>query len=110
MQLRSARPAFLKHRIMGGCGHLSNVEAFDAVRQILDASDRAHGRLPSHVVLLHRSRECNCPKLLRDLFYQDPRLTERLVLAEQFERTEWLSPRPRGEQLSFGWTAGAVAS
>jgi hypothetical protein len=41
-------------------------------------------------VLLHRSRQCNCPHLLRRLFAREPRLATRLVLAEQHERTEWL--------------------
>lgn len=107
MQLESSRPQFLKHRIMGGRGHLSNHEAFDAVRRIFDRGEKLHGRFPSHVVLLHRSRECNCPNLLRALFCTDARFAERVVLAEQHERTEWLSPRPRpafrGEQLTLAW-------
>ena len=32
MQVESARPIFLKNRIMGGRGHLSNAQAYDAVR------------------------------------------------------------------------------
>ena len=67
MELSSARPAFLKRRIMGGRGHLSNDQALRAVREILDRCERASRRLPQHIVLLHRSRECNCPKLLRKL-------------------------------------------
>lgn len=107
MQLASARPSFLKNRIMGGRGHLSNAEAFDAARRIFDRSHAEHGRLPSHVVLLHRSRECNCPKLLREYFCRDRRFVDRLVLAEQDARTEWLSPTARpaflGEQLTLSW-------
>lgn len=108
MQLQSGRPAMLINRVMGGRGHLSNREAFEAVVRILDASHQRHCKLPSHVVLLHRSDECNCPKLLRRLFHRDSRLIDRLVLAEQHERTEWMSPTHRapslGEQmvLSFG--------
>jgi phosphoribosyl 1,2-cyclic phosphodiesterase len=99
MELRSARPWFLKQRIMGGKGHLSNQQAFDAIRAILGRCRQ----LPQHIVLLHRSRECNCPKLLRKLFESDKRIGPRLTLAEQFERTEWLrvrAPSPwMGEQL-----------
>ncbi len=38
MQVESSRPAFQKQRIMGGAGHLSNEQAFEAVRAILDRS------------------------------------------------------------------------
>ena len=64
-------------------------------------------RLPRHIVLLHRSRECNCPKLLRKLFERDNRIASRLTLAEQFARSEWLRMRPVkplvGEQLALAW-------
>ena len=107
MQLESGRPWFLKQRIMGGRGHLSNQQAFAAVRAILDRCEIEGARLPAHVVLLHLSRECNCPKLLRKLFSRDARIAGRLTLAEQFERSEWLRPSPLrplvGEQLVLGW-------
>ena len=108
MQLASARPWFLKQRIMGGRGHLSNQQAFEAVRAILDRCERRSRRLPEHIVLLHRSRECNCPHAMRRLFTQDRRVAARLTLADPFTRSEWLRPRsaaPKaGEQLalSFG--------
>jgi len=99
MQEQSARPWFLKRRIMGGKGHLSNHQALQAIKQILDRADR----LPDHIVLLHRSRECNCPKLVRTLFSKDKRIAPRLTLAEQFHRSDWLRPRAQspatGEQL-----------
>jgi len=53
MQLASDRPAFLKRRIMGGSGHLSNEQSAQAVRTI---------RPKQHVVLLHLSRQCNTPE------------------------------------------------
>jgi len=103
LQLQSNRPSYLKNRIMGGRGHLSNEQCFAAVKRILDLSQDRHRKLPTHVVLLHRSRECNCPRRVREVFHADPRLVDRLVLAEQDEPTAWLSPmqRPpfRGEQL-----------
>jgi len=52
LQLSSDRPDFLKNRIMGGFGHLSNRQCLDAVRAI-DPVGR--------VVLLHLSRQCNTP-------------------------------------------------
>lgn len=106
MQMSSSRPWFLKQRIMGGRGHLSNDQALEAVRGMLDQCERGHLSLPRHIVLLHRSRECNCPRLLRRLFETDPRIASRLVLADQYQRTDWLSARPHrrplvGEQLTL---------
>jgi phosphoribosyl 1,2-cyclic phosphodiesterase len=107
MQLDSPRPWFLKNRIMGGSGHLSNEQAFDAVRLILNQCESRGRAYPAHVVLLHRSRDCNCPERLRRLFSRDVRIAPRLVLAEQYERTEWLRPRREapyvGGQLQLAW-------
>lgn len=107
MQLDSSRPWFLKQRIMGGHGHLSNEQAFDAVRQALDQCERRGRPLPRYIVLLHRSRQCNCPKLVRRVFCRDVRIGPRLILAEQYERTDWLRPEyvkaVAGEQLMLAW-------
>jgi phosphoribosyl 1,2-cyclic phosphodiesterase len=107
MQRASGRPWFLQQRIMGGAGHLSNEQAFDAVRLMLNRAEGRNGRLPRHIVLLHRSRQCNCPRLLRRLFERDARVAPRLVLAEQHQRTEWLradaTPPAAGEQLTLSW-------
>ena len=90
---------------MGGRGHLSNQQAFDAVQAILDRSQRHKRRLPDDIVLLHRSRQCNCPHLLRNLFERDARIAARLTLAEQDQRTEWIGAATAeiGEQLLLGW-------
>jgi phosphoribosyl 1,2-cyclic phosphodiesterase len=90
MQRDSSRPAFLKRRIMGGRGHLSNEQALSAVREILDRIEKQRRPLPRHIVLLHRSRQCNCPQLVRKLFAEDQRIADRLVLAEQDRPTPWL--------------------
>jgi phosphoribosyl 1,2-cyclic phosphodiesterase len=107
MEENSGRPVYLKQRIMGGAGHLSNGQAFAAVREIVNRTEREHGKLLRHIVLLHRSRQCNCPKLLRRLFEQDQRIGAVLTLAEQYHRTEWLRLRqelPRtGEQMTLAW-------
>ncbi len=104
MQAESSRPLFLKRRIMGGRGHLSNIQAFAALRKLLDNSAR---RLPDHIVLLHRSQECNCPHLVRRLFDTDQRIASRLTLANQHERSPWLGrtnrPAYAGEQLAFSF-------
>jgi len=103
MQEQSPRPWFLKRRIMGGSGHLSNRQALAAVLTILDRATR----LPDHIVLLHRSRQCNCPTLLRGMFSRDRRIAPRLTLAEPFERTQWLRRRDlapaTGEQLMLAF-------
>ena len=107
MQVDSPRPWFLKQRIMGGSGHLSNDQAFDAVRTLLNRCESRGHRMPSHIVLLHRSRDCNCPERLRKHFGRDGRITPRLVLAEQDERSPWLRPKRdeawAGEQLQLAW-------
>jgi phosphoribosyl 1,2-cyclic phosphodiesterase len=106
MQQTSGRPMFLQRRIMGGRGHLSNQQAMAAVKAVFDRCQRQGRSLPRHVVLLHRSRQCNCPDRIRDLFHRDPRFAGRLVLSSQDSRTEWLSgaaPRQQwvGEQLAL---------
>ncbi|HWB53971.1 MAG TPA: MBL fold metallo-hydrolase, partial [Tepidisphaeraceae bacterium] len=53
MQLASGRPMFLKKRIMGGKGHLSNGQALAAIREILDRAERRGLGMPSEIVLLH---------------------------------------------------------
>ena len=78
MQLASARPEFLKKRIMGGSGHLSNQEALDAVRAV---SPR------DHVVLLHLSRDCNDPALVADLHAG---CDYALTIANQYNPTRWI--------------------
>jgi phosphoribosyl 1,2-cyclic phosphodiesterase len=109
MQLESNRPWYLKNRIMGGSGHLSNEQAFDAVRTLLNRHESRGWRLPAHIVLLHRSAQCNCPDLLRKLFCRDARIPPRLVLAEQHERSPWLCAGMRreesgvGNQLQLAW-------
>ena len=109
MERTSERPWFLKHRVMGGKGHLSNDQALQAIRAILDrtASTCGPDRLPRHIVLLHRSRECNCPNLMRKLFTKDNRISPVLTLTDQFQRTPWLSAaRPRAQaarQLAFAF-------
>jgi phosphoribosyl 1,2-cyclic phosphodiesterase len=103
MQEQSGRPLFLRQRITGGRGHLSNQQAFDALRQILDQSRQ----MPRHIVLLHRSRQCNCPRLVRELFSRDARIAPRLTLAEQHQRTDWLQSAQRpafvGTQLELAF-------
>lgn len=84
MQEASGRPDFLKRRIMGGSGHLSNHECLDVLRRALPRQ---------HVVFLHLSQECNDPVLVSSLHQGS---TYRATLANQHKPTPWiwLTPSP----------------
>jgi phosphoribosyl 1,2-cyclic phosphodiesterase len=85
MQSASSRPEFLKRRIMGGLGHLSNEQALVAATRIAARSELAH------LVLLHLSRECNSPALVRRLYAaRAPHLARRLTIAGASAATPWL--------------------
>ncbi|MHC5113241.1 MAG: MBL fold metallo-hydrolase [Planctomycetota bacterium] len=102
LQVASDRPDYLKRRIMGGRGHLSNEQSIDAVAAI-DARSRLR-----HVVTLHLSQECNDPRLVKKLYAQRlPHLLDRLTVSTQGEPTPMLdvggpAPAPRpGQQLGM---------
>lgn len=87
LQRASNRPAFLKRRIMGGRGHLSNQEALEAARRIAPRR---------HLIALHLSQQCNQPELVRELHAGS---TYALTVAMQATPTEWVrlgldSPAP----------------
>ncbi len=82
LQRSSARPAFLKQRIMGGSGHLSNEEAAEAADLI---SPR------EHAVFLHLSRECNRPELVSAL-HAGARYGH--TITSQFRPSRWVPVRP----------------
>ncbi|MBI1337981.1 MAG: MBL fold metallo-hydrolase [Phycisphaera sp.] len=101
MQLTSSRPDFLKDRIMGKHGHLSNEQTLDALRALVRASDN---RTPQHIALLHRSSQCNSPDIIRRLFADHPDLHRRTTLTEQRRHSPWLSVNPdRTTQLTLDW-------
>ncbi len=91
MTLHSLRPTFVNRRNLSDSGHLSNDQAFDAVRHIADASPRGN---PRHVLLMHRSRQCNHPMKVRRVFERDPVLARRVTLTEQRRRTRWFAVTP----------------
>lgn len=78
----SGRPEALQRRIMGGSGHLSNEEALAAISAIGS---------PEHVVLLHLSRECNCPEQVRGMHEG---ADYALTISSQFEPTRWVRVAP----------------
>lgn len=79
LQKTSPRPVWLKNRIMGGAGHLSNAQSAELVSAI------APGK---RVVLLHLSQECNRPEIA--LRAHD---TERfeITVSAQDKPTAWVS-------------------
>ncbi|MCH2134738.1 MAG: MBL fold metallo-hydrolase [Phycisphaerales bacterium] len=78
MQLASDRPGFLKERIMGGHGHLSNRESLDALVRIASASTL------QHIALLHLSQQCNHPDRVLSLWRSHAsELVDRLVITGQ---------------------------
>ncbi|MBC04605.1 MAG: hypothetical protein CMJ34_15080 [Phycisphaerae bacterium] len=77
LQSRSTRPPFLKRRITGGHGHLSNEEALEAVLRL------ALRREPSLIALIHLSRDCNHPDMVQRLWEdRAPDLAARVHLAD----------------------------
>lgn len=78
MLMRGRYPFFLKNRIRGGYGHLSNVEALELFR---------HHRSPklSHLLLSHLSRDNNDPDLVHDLFSECRGETEIIIAGRHAE-------------------------
>jgi len=91
LQERSARPVWLKRRITGGAGHLSNQQSSELVRAIAPRR---------RVVLLHLSEDCNRPEAVMDAHKHD-RL--EITVSSQREPTGWIpiEPDPNGA----GWPA-----
>lgn len=90
LQERSPRPAFLKQRIMGAAGHLSN-----------EQSARAAGMIEprAHAVLLHLSRECNTPELARRAHEPGG---YPITVSEQARATPWIAAGTAGEPSGAG--------
>jgi phosphoribosyl 1,2-cyclic phosphodiesterase len=73
-------PHFLKNRIRGGFGHLSN-------RQALDLFVRHRPAFMSHLFLSHLSRDNNRPELVQALFEKESQGT-RILIASRDQETE----------------------
>jgi phosphoribosyl 1,2-cyclic phosphodiesterase len=72
-------PYYLKRRISGGLGHLSNKQALELFVNF------RHGRL-SHLLLAHLSKENNNPELVAELFNRHANGTT-IVVAPRHEET-----------------------
>ncbi|MEO6682866.1 MAG: MBL fold metallo-hydrolase [Ginsengibacter sp.] len=71
-------PYFLKQRIRGGNGHLSNKQALEVFKQNRPAN-------MSHLFLAHLSKNNNCPKLVENLFKTDCNGIEIVVASRDME-------------------------
>ncbi|HYD00266.1 MAG TPA: MBL fold metallo-hydrolase [Phycisphaerales bacterium] len=100
MQVASDRPEFLKRRVMGGRGHLSNQEALEAVEAIAPRE---------HVVLVHLSQQCNNPTLAASMHVG---AGYTLTVSSQHEPTRWVPVRRRArtEIVTRPWRLGAQLS
>ena len=81
-------PLFLKNRIRGGKGHLSN-------RQALELFLTHKAPYLRHLVLSHLSKENNCPNLVNDLFTQNAGETN-IVVASRYNETPVLTVTHHG--------------
>lgn len=72
-------PYFLKNRIRGGNGHLSNQQALDLFKLYKP-------NYMSHLLLSHLSKDNNCPNLVKDLFTTHAGNTQ-IIVASRLEET-----------------------
>ena len=80
VMLESGRyPYYLKNRIRGGHGHLSN-------KQALSFFNAHRPSYMSHLILSHLSKENNCPKLVHQLFNEHAYGVE-VIVASRYEAT-----------------------
>jgi phosphoribosyl 1,2-cyclic phosphodiesterase len=88
LQEDTIRPWATKQRILSRHGHLSNEAAATFAGEIL--SDRLQ-----HLVLAHLSRDCNCPKLARQVvnnrLLQDGAGHVGITVAQQDQPTPWIA-------------------
>jgi phosphoribosyl 1,2-cyclic phosphodiesterase len=104
LQQASTRPWFLKQRIMGGRGHLSNEESAAAVARL------AAGGTIRQLVLLHLSIECNRPAIAAEAMSAAvPSLAATMVVSKPFEPSPVLrvrcmrgsAPDPREDSVAL---------
>jgi phosphoribosyl 1,2-cyclic phosphodiesterase len=78
MLSKSSYPYFLKSRISGGRGHLSNKKA-------LELFNTHRPPFMSHLLLSHLSKDNNCPELVKKLFRAQTDNTEIIVASRYVE-------------------------
>jgi phosphoribosyl 1,2-cyclic phosphodiesterase len=78
MLSKSSYPYFLKSRISGGRGHLSNKKA-------LDLFNTHRPPFMTHLLLSHLSKDNNCPELVSALFRAQAGNMEIIVASRYVE-------------------------
>lgn len=86
-------PYFLKNRIRGGFGHLSNKQALDLF--ISHRTDHL-----SHLFLAHLSKDNNCPLLVTQLFRQHTLHTEIIIASRDNETALYQLALPKSLQTT----------
>lgn len=88
-------PWFLKNRIKGGHGHLSNKQALKLFKDYKP-------EFMSHLFLSHLSKDNNCPKLVKDMFSSLAGNIE-VVVASRFEETAvyYIGKAPQVNPVQF---------
>jgi phosphoribosyl 1,2-cyclic phosphodiesterase len=81
-------PVYLKHRIRGGKGHLSN-------RQALQLFTSCNPSGMSHLLLSHLSHENNTPQLVKQLFEAHAGETEIVVASRFYETPVYTISHPK---------------
>lgn len=89
---KSAYPYFLKRRISGGRGHLSN-------QQALELFSTHKAPFMTHLLLSHLSKDNNCPELAQNLFSQCAGDVE-IIIASRYEETQVYAISERSRQRS----------
>jgi phosphoribosyl 1,2-cyclic phosphodiesterase len=84
-------PRYLKKRISGGSGHLSN-------RQALELYIRHRPTFMTHLLLSHLSKENNSPELVESLFTSVPAET-RVIIASRYQETALYQITPEESQF-----------
>lgn len=79
MLRQGSYPYYLKKRISGGNGHLSNKQALEVFKNYRPA-------FMSHLILSHLSKNNNCPQLVQQLFNEHADGV-KMVVASRFEET-----------------------
>lgn len=91
MLMQGRYPVFLKNRIRGGQGHLSNDEALDIFTSYRSSS-------MSHLVLSHLSRENNHPDIVHRIFNPHAGRTH-VCVASRFSETSVFHVNGRGGRV-----------
>lgn len=76
---KGSYPYYLKSRIRGGKGHLSN-------KQALEIFTTHRPAFMSHLILSHLSKNNNCPQLVQELFDQHAN-DIKIIVASRYEAT-----------------------